>query len=1690
LDQFEGERSDRDADGFVESVHSPANVTDYDHPTKAFTLSSSVGLVTAYVRGSSDFAGLIAHVKHKAGTSGTAYLAQSIFYDRLEFSLPGTGSPKVTRALPVEQWRYEELTTTQATLGSGPSGARKTALAYTAHSGGSATLRAKQSTATQSAVDTGKNGSGSAVSGKRYLRKQGTPAFVESEDGTFTYLEYDEGLLVKRIDDAQTNLGGTYDVDPNGVFGITETGDGLHKVTTFTYDDLGRRLTVTSNGKTAASYQTRLVDGRVMTISYPKYVDTGSDEFYGPVSFTVTNQAGRVEAQGLIALEDNSGVYTTKAQTAHVDEAASDPLTAIDYHATNRIGTVVRYSVNIYDAPGSQLVESRSYHTIPSSGAGADGTNYDATTFAYDDAGRRIRTKDPTGTIRRTVYDTRGRVSSQWIGTNDYGLPGGEGSGPSTMVKVSESEYDGGASKANSLLTKVTSFIDDTTTDRRETHFTHDYQGRVIIQMHKDDSAVVAGPITLNKYDNMGRVVATGVYDAGATLAITDDPTSEDTDRLALTETFYDELGRVWKTTRHEVDPSDGSLGSSLESLTWYDAEGRVIKVDGEQLTKTKYDRLGRATHQFILASTNDSAYADADDVSGDIVLEEHQTTFDATTGEVIMTAVIERFHTDYGGGETTGVLDTNADNDALLFTAANLEGRIQISASWFDALGRVVDTVAFGTSGGSNFDRDGLSVPSRSATELRTTYTYSADGTLLEVADPRNKKTRYVYDDLGRQLAVIANYVDGTPSGPTGDDDVFTRFVYADGLRTQLWVDLDGDNAVDSGDQVTTYTYGTVKGASAGDSRIATGHLLQKVVYPEQSGGQGEAARRMQYAYNAQSQMIWQKDQEANIIEFSYDDLGRQTHQRVTTIDGAFDNSVLRISTTYDELGRRELVTQYSHATPGSGSVVDEVKFSYDGWGNLIAFDQDHDTTIATATDYIYSVGYEYELAGSGAENGRNTLRRTMMTLPDGRDVAYLYTSGHGHHADWASRVSGVQVDSVSVASYLYNGPGSVVSTTYPEPAVMSNAFASGSPNDYGNLDRFNRVITSAWTADRSTDHDFYHVDVFYDEASNITWTDDTVLTGWDYKYSIDGLNRLTQAERDTISSYSSGVPTALAALKFDQQWTLDQVGNWDLVKLDRNGDTDFVGAGDYNDDRTHNDVNELKARDTDDNGSDNFTFVYWKTGAMRNDGQHYKYVWDAFGRLRKVLNRSNDALVAEYRYNGLGFRISETFDTDTDGDVDGNDATYHFAFDERWRIVSTYVNDDDATDPKEVFVHHAAGAGGYGSSSYIDAVILRDADLNTDWEDPSDGVLEARHYYCQNWRADVSVIIDDSAVIVERVMYSPYGVPFGIPAGDLVTSSSFAQPADGIVDGADSAVMIGAYSGSWNYADLDNDGDVDASDLAILNANWANNLGWGLMSNHHNRLGYAGYVFDEALAGTKWHVRHRVLESVLGRWISRDPMGYVDVSLYAYVDNRSLAYIDPYGLAAVDINWELPTGFSISIGGSIDITENCIEAELQGQLTWSPPGLYFISKIASWFNVHIQVGAYGEASFALSYCHEGCSGCTNAEFCIGAGVFATIEYRQKGTKEWGRQKRFTRSRFGAGASGGFEACYNLCSGDVTIEGSVSVWAYANFGWSWLNRDYSWDRTWGFSRCKLLNIGAMLPEEWCCPSPPVPNCF
>ena len=546
--------------------------------------------------------------------------------------------------------------------------------------------------------------------------------------------------------------------------------------------------------------------------------------------------------------------------------------------------------------------------------------------------------------------------------------------------------------------------------------------------------------------------------------------------------------------------------------------------------------------------------------------------------------------------------------------------------------------------------------------------------------------------------------------------------------------------------------------------------------------------------------------------------------------------------------------------------------------------YEEDRNSAVTGGGDQ-YATIYSWDKA----TNGRYTLRKSAMTMPDSRAITYTYRTSGGLHDDEESRVSTV-VDggSVTLAQYDYNGAGQVVGTTLNEASVKWKQYDTATPTGYPDLDRFNRVIQSRWTKSLSSDVDFYSVTLTYDQNSNITSAKDNVHTGFDVNYTMDSVNRLTEAEEGTLSGGS------ITSRTRDERWTLSHTGNWDVNKLDLNGNNNFSDSGELNDTRTHNVVNELTARDIDSNSVNDYTLSYDANGNMTDDGKDYTYVYDAFNRLRKVKNRANTHLLAEYRYNGLGHRIGIHEDTDASGVVDSSDKWFYDAFDERWRMIARYRESD--TSPKEDIVPHQAGLDGRGRSSYLDLVICRNKDANTGWTSASDGVLEERLYYCQNWHAEVSAIVTSGGAMKEWVKYSAYGTPLGLPGGD--TNSSGATDATDVTQ-----VQTWINGSAYDVrGDIDLNGTVDATDKSTIRNSFSGiSLGFRNLSaaGVASRKGFAGYEYLTTLA-PKYQVRSRALLCDAGRWEIRDPLGYVDgLSLYQYIHSSPLGGVDPTGQA-----------------------------------------------------------------------------------------------------------------------------------------------------------------------------------------------
>ena len=1417
----------RNSMGFAHTVYPPSAYTAYDGNAGTGTLAGAYRRTVAGVEASGDLIGMMNQLD--TGASDDAGVTD--YELTSEFLTLGS----VSMRRPV----VEKITDAVGA---------EVEMSVGFHAG---TLRVKSISRTHPKVTTAHNGPDTETNSASYYNARGQLVFSQDQLGRWSYTGYNsDGLPSTSIADSHPSGTGIHDEDQGLTGALTQPPDDLLElITTRTFDDQGRVVRTTlPSGRETEQHVTSLANGLIVTLSSPR-VDGG--DYSGPASYSVRNLAGRTVAEGVISF---SGGSTSTAMSSWINTGATDPKAAVS------TGTLVRYTAHTYDSAGTRQITTRVYHDI-------SGDGYDETVYEYDaTTGRRTKVTDPTGTWTRTVYDSIGRPIETYIGSSE-----GE-------ELVAETEYDG-----QGRVSKRTVHVDGSTSQTTE----YIYDNRNRVRVTKNPIA----PHQVVLYDSRDRTIATGLYKSDSGLSVSTNPTSTTTNRIGLSQTSYDELGRVYKTVQHEVDQDSGALGSAIVTERWHDAGGRVVKESGAQITKTSYDRLGRPLVRYVLATDGDTGYSDALSIAGDIVLEQTRTHYDEF-GKTLMRVHVSRSHAD---GTTTGALESGAGS------TGSVSGRASITGMWYDDLDRVTDVVAFGTNGGSSFDRSALSSPpARSDTALRTTTIYNPDGTVHETIDPAGRTTRFSYDDLGRRTKVISNYVNGTPGGTHDDEDHTIEMVYSNGMMVQY----KASNPT-TGTQTTTYTYDAT--ASNPSKR-----LLKSVAYPDSGTVTND--------YDLLGRLIRTTDQAGNIIDMYYDAAGRMTDRIVTNLASGFDGSVRRIEMDYEVRGLLTEVRQYSAAS--GGSLLDAVGYEYDGWGNLTAlghaFDGSYDWSLEW--DWVYSTG----TSGNGRQAVRVAEQRILSDTTTVQRLGYVYDDGV--YDDDFSRVTRLREYAGSwndLASYEYLGSGTLVGTVIHDlPDPVMNLLYTGTDTYSDRMDRFGRVTRSVWTKELSAgDLDFYDVSVAWDRASNITHTVDGVYNGKDMEFSMDGLNRLVGVEEGT---WTPGSPGSITTVINTEDWTLDGSGNWKTYDYDADASGGLLVWPSVSVTRTHNTVNEI----TGWGGGTPPT--YDAVGNLTDTGNHpielgprLEFIYDAFGRLTQVWHPTN-GLVARYRYNGLNQRIAWQDDADGDGTVEttgSDDPWYYILNDHKWRPVAIIIAVDgggkDAgewgapadDDAKELFVYHAAGLNGGGGSSYIDSVLLRDRDANGGYRSASDGVLEERRFYCQNWRHDVVMLLDSSGGRAEGYRYSAYGVPFGMPRADV--------NGDGTVNMADYNILAAATGNSLGdpgyvvTADINLDGVIDSNDFAILSNTFGATLGRGALSSMttsgnggvRNRIGYAGYQFDDA--ANKYHVRNRVYDPLNGRWLRRDPLGYVDgPNLYEYARGRAQLSTDPLGLEAVLAN------------------------------------------------------------------------------------------------------------------------------------------------------------------------------------------
>ncbi|MEM8672226.1 MAG: RHS repeat-associated core domain-containing protein, partial [Planctomycetota bacterium] len=313
------------------------------------------------------------------------------------------------------------------------------------------------------------------------------------------------------------------------------------------------------------------------------------------------------------------------------------------------------------------------------------------------------------------------------------------------------------------------------------------------------------------------------------------------------------------------------------------------------------------------------------------------------------------------------------------------------------------------------------------------------------------------------------------------------------------------------------------------------------------------------------------------------------------------------------------------------------------------------------------------------------------------------------------------------------------------------------------------------------------------------------------DQAYSYDGLDRLIDTDEGTANDTTGAITTKT----FEQHWKLDQLGNWEEFEQDDNGN----GTWDLEQDRTHNDANEVTAIGLQGGGAG----ANWADPAFDAAGNmttipkpdtltaSYTGKFDAWNRLVSL----NSGTAASYEYDGLNRRIKRV----------ESSATTHFYYNEAWQCLEERSTEGGTATKQFVW-----------GAQYVDELVLRDRDADAN----SGNGLEERLYALQEAQYNISALVNTSGSIQQRFAYTSYGVS-NVLAADMSA-------------GSDSYAWEHRYTGRR----LDS--------------------GTGLQLN-----------------------RNRYYHAQMGRWCSRDPIGFEgsEWNLYEYVNGSPANLLDPSGLA-----------------------------------------------------------------------------------------------------------------------------------------------------------------------------------------------
>ncbi len=1282
------------------------------------------------------------------------------------------------------------------------------------------------------------------------------PSQVTDPAGNITKFEYSSnGSLSKKIQAP----GYTYDAGGDLVADSNATGF----ETVYDYDDYGNITKITDS---LGQYEERTYDANSLYLVAQKDKLGNETQYLYYEDITENMPIGAVKS---VTVVSGTNEYTTTYEYDQLgrktkETNALNQETEYQYTLDGKLektikpnGAVTRH---VYDVArdivsGAQIIE-----TIDPLGNSVH-FSYDATgklvkkqdkngnifTFSYDKMGRLAKEVDPFRTVKNSVYDGNGNKTAIKL----YNQAG-------ELLKETLFTYNA----ANQLVrtTIPCDFEEDGCEKTIQYQYTLDGkpQSQTIVFPEGDDL------VTYYQYNALGLLIQEtkgyGTADARAT------------------QYRYDAMGRLTQTIF--------ALGNS--EIREYDANGNVIAVklydqSGTLLEETEniydarnllvetvnplgnstyytYDALGRKTEQSQFLTE-----------SGDII--QYQWTYDSVGNVIQLTDPLNRL-TRHGydlNNRKTKTVDALGQTTAFEYDPnGNLVAvtypDLSRTVTYYDALNRKIGVEdELGYIQTFDYDEDSNLVSHLDARKGISTFEYDAAKRLRRKTNALGYTEETEYDPADRVIQTTdargiitllsydaaSNLVSQTLASGT-DDQTVTQFEYD--LNNRKIREI---HETTQGDQITAFEY---------DDRGLLTH--------RKNGFHTGSPEIWEYEYDKARQLVATIDPNGNTIQVFYDAVGRKKAQTQAQglvkyyweYDLAGNVTLERkpegeeIQNAYDALNRLVLETRGG----------DQRRFEYDSRGHLTR----EENFNGDATQY------QYDLAG----------RMTQKTEAAGT------------------------VDE-AVSTYEYDENGNLVAITNPLLKTVSFEY-----------DALNQRITE-------TDSDLTVKTITYDENGNTLSIEKK--DGTDIEFVWDNLNRKIEVIADNTTQQTFGYDelsrlvtatdsTHTTTFAYNDYGCLitETQGSYEVAKLyDANGNktqitypSGRVVEKNYNENDaltkiiyqgssiaklTHDRNNRLTAVSYG-NGT-GLTLAYddrerevsrTYTGSLFAQTTGY----DAQGNiLEETLDRNGTSQTKDYTYDHLDRLVDDTTSTTWDHDGVGN----WLATNQNGEAETRTPNDDN----------EYASVNGVAYSYDNNGNLTSDGtkDYTYDWADRliqvenSGQVLAAYTYDALNRRVtrvvgtEATTFVYDGSDVIEE--YTD-----GVFDRSFVYGSTIDEPilleTGGLlyyyVAGRQGSVRViaddaGALVESYEYSPFGLMSIYDSLEQDITSTG----------SSIGNPFGYTGRRWD--IESGLWHYRNRTYSAELGRFLQRDPAGYVDgLNLYVACLNNPLRYTDPDGLMA----------------------------------------------------------------------------------------------------------------------------------------------------------------------------------------------